>query len=92
VRETPGLVLIPAAAAEWSDEADSERREDAARKIRAFLRGDEGVGERLDADEFGFGFGEGGGVRFGGGFGGGGGGGTSLVLDDPDKDEALTRL
>jgi len=92
VRETPGLVLIPAAAAEWSDDADSERRMDAARKIRAFLRGDEGVGERLDADEFGFGFGGGGGVRFGGGFGGGGGGGTSLVLDDPDEDEALTRL
>ena len=94
VRETPGLVLIPAAAAEWSDDADSERREDAARKIRAFLRGDEGVGERLDADEFGFGRGVGSGVRFGlgGGFGGGGGGGTSLVLDDPDEDEALTRL
>ena len=94
VRETPGLVLIPAAAAEWSDDADSERREDAARKIRAFLRGDEGVGERLDADEFGFGRGGGRGVRFGfgGGFGGGGGGGTSLVLDDPDEDEALTRL
>ena len=86
--------MIPAAAAEWSDDADSERREDAARKIRAFLRGDEGVGERLDADEFGFGRGGGRGVRFGfgGGFGGGGGGGTSLVLDDPDEDEALTRL